>query len=45
MEQWIQMGRKIRELVNPSTLPVAVKFLEEEAQIPERSRRDRKSVV
>ena len=39
MEQWMQMGRKIRELVNPSTLPVAVRFLEEEAQIPERVRR------
>jgi uncharacterized protein (DUF169 family) len=39
MEQWMQMGRKIREFINPSTMPVAVKFLEEEAQIPERVRR------
>ncbi len=39
MEQWMQMGRKIRELINPSTMPVAVKFLEEEAQIPKRVRR------
>lgn len=39
MEQWMQMGRKIRELVNPSTMPVAVKFLKKEAQIPKRVRR------
>jgi len=28
MEQWIHLGRKLREPVNPSTMPVAVKFLE-----------------
>ena len=39
MEQWMQMGRKLRELVNPSTMPVAVRFLEEETDIPERVRR------
>jgi uncharacterized protein (DUF169 family) len=39
MEQWIHMGRKLRELVNPSTMPVAVKFLKEEELIPEKARR------
>jgi uncharacterized protein (DUF169 family) len=39
MEQWMQMGRKLRELVNPSTMPVAVKFLKEEDQIPVKARR------
>ena len=39
MEQWIEMGRKLRELVNPSTMPVAVKFLKEEGQIPVKTRR------
>jgi len=39
MEQWMQMGRKLREMVNPSTMPVAVKFLKEEDQIPGKARR------
>ncbi|MBW1797988.1 MAG: DUF169 domain-containing protein [Deltaproteobacteria bacterium] len=39
MEKWMQMGRKLRELVNPSTMPVAVKFLKEEDQIPVKARR------
>ncbi|RLB28721.1 MAG: hypothetical protein DRH11_16920 [Deltaproteobacteria bacterium] len=39
MEHWINLGRKLRELVKPSTMPVAVKFLKEENQIPEKARR------
>ena len=39
MEQWIEMGRKLREFINPSTMPVAVKFLEGEEQIPGKARR------
>lgn len=39
MEEWISMGRKIRELVNPSTMPVAVKIVKEEDQIPVKARR------
>jgi len=39
MEKWMQMGRKLREMVNPSTMPVAVKFLKEEDQIPVKARR------
>ena len=26
MDQWIDMGRRLRELINPSTMPVAVKI-------------------
>lgn len=39
MEQWIHMGRKLREFINPSTMPVAVKFLKEKELIPEKARR------
>ena len=39
MEKWMQMGRQLRERVNPSTMPVAVKFLKEEDQIPVKTRR------
>ena len=39
MEAWTQMGQKLRELVSPATLPVAVSILEDEGQIPEKARR------
>lgn len=39
MEKWIRLGEKLRNLVNPSTFPVAVKFLEKEDDIPQKVRR------
>lgn len=39
MQQWTNMGQKLRELVNPSTMPVAVKIMKEEDQIPAKARR------
>lgn len=39
MEQWIELGKELREFVNPSTMPVAVKFLKDEKMIPEKARR------
>ena len=30
MEEWIKPGEELRDFVNPNTLPVAVKFLEDE---------------
>lgn len=44
MEKWMQMGGKLREMVNPSTMPVAVKFLKEEGQIPGKARRPLKDL-
>ena len=39
MEKWINLGEKLRNLVNPSTFPVAVKFLETENGIPYKAKR------
>jgi uncharacterized protein (DUF169 family) len=39
MEKWISLGERLRYLVNPSTFPVAVKFLEREDEIPQKARR------
>ena len=39
MEKWIRLGEQLRNLVNPSTFPVAVKFLEGENEIPEKAKR------
>ncbi|HDZ91690.1 MAG TPA: hypothetical protein ENH37_13605 [Deltaproteobacteria bacterium] len=39
MEKWMQMGKKLRELLNLATMPVAVRLLKEEDAIPERARR------
>lgn len=39
MEKWIKLGEKLRTYINPSTFPVAVKFLTQEASIPRRSKR------
>jgi uncharacterized protein (DUF169 family) len=39
MENWISLGEKLRNLVNPSTFPVAVKFLEGENEIPHKAKR------
>ena len=44
MDQWIELGKKLREFINPSTMPVAVKFLEEEVLIPEKSRRPQRDL-
>ncbi|MFH1351737.1 MAG: DUF169 domain-containing protein [Pseudomonadota bacterium] len=39
MEKWIQLGTRLRELINPGTFPVSVAFLKEESQIPPSARR------
>lgn len=39
MEEWTKLGEKLRIFVNPTTLPVAVKFLEGESEIPKKARR------
>lgn len=39
MDQWIRMGERLRARLNPATFPVAVKFLDDEARIPEKARR------
>jgi uncharacterized protein (DUF169 family) len=39
MEKWTEFGKKIRELINPDTFPVAVKILKDESQIPSKARR------
>ena len=39
MEKWIEWGKKIREIVNPETFPVAVKILKDETGIPESAKR------
>ena len=44
MEQWMLMGRKLREFVTPTTMPVAVKLLKEEGLIPAKARRPLKDL-
>lgn len=39
MEEWTRMGRKLRERINPSTMPVAVRIMEEEDHIPSKAKR------
>ena len=39
MEAWMKLGEKLRMFVNPSTLPVAVKFLGDASEIPKKARR------
>jgi len=39
MEKWFKLGEKLRHLINPSTFPVAVKFLEDADQIPPKAKR------
>jgi uncharacterized protein (DUF169 family) len=39
MEKWFRLGEKLRHLINPSAFPVAVKFLEDVAQIPSKAKR------
>jgi len=39
MNEWIEMARKLRERINPSTMPVAVSFLAKEDQIPQKARK------
>ena len=44
MEQWIELGKELREFVNPSTMPVAVKFLKDEKMIPQKARRPQRDL-
>ena len=39
MDKWIKLGETLRGFVNPSTLPVAVKFLGDASEIPKKARR------
>ena len=39
MQKWTDLGKKIKDFVNPDTFPVAVKILEDESQIPSKARR------
>jgi len=39
MEKWIDLAKKIKEIVNPDTFPVAVKILKDESEIPPKARR------
>ena len=39
LEEWMKQGEKLRSFVNPATLPVAVKFLGDESEIPKKARR------
>ena len=39
MEKWFKLGENLRSLINPSTFPVAVKFLKNESQIPGKAKR------
>ncbi len=39
MEKWLQLGKGLREFINPETYPVAVRIGEEEAIIPSSAKR------
>ena len=39
MDTWMKLGERLRTFVNPATLPVAVRFLDDESEIPEKARR------
>jgi len=38
MKKWHEIGKELRRYLNPETFPVAVKFLERTADIPEKTR-------
>lgn len=39
MEKWFQLGKTLRQLINPETFPVAVKLLKDASEIPSSARR------
>jgi uncharacterized protein (DUF169 family) len=39
MENWLDLGKAVRRLVNPATFPVAVRFATEASEIPPTARR------
>ncbi len=39
MEKWKDLARRLKELINPPTLVVGVKFLKDEGEIPSKARR------
>lgn len=39
MKEWMQLGKQLRDFVNPGTFPVAVKLSEDVSELPEGARR------
>lgn len=39
MEKWFQLGKTLRQLINPETFPVAVKLLKDASEIPSSAKR------
>ncbi|MFW9903316.1 MAG: DUF169 domain-containing protein [Candidatus Thorarchaeota archaeon] len=45
MEKWMEIGKSIEELLRPQTYPIAVKFVKDESEFPNRSRRPEQKIA
>ncbi|MFX0114812.1 MAG: DUF169 domain-containing protein [Candidatus Hodarchaeota archaeon] len=45
METWRNIGRSLEELLRPQTYPLAVKFVKDESEFPERTRRSDQKIA
>ncbi|UCG89947.1 MAG: DUF169 domain-containing protein [Candidatus Heimdallarchaeota archaeon] len=45
MENWMNIGKTFEELLRPQTYPLAVKFMKDESEFPERTRRPEQKIA
>ena len=45
MENWIDIGKSLEEILRPQTYPIAVKFVKDESEFPERTRRPEQKIA
>ncbi|MFX1532658.1 MAG: DUF169 domain-containing protein [Promethearchaeota archaeon] len=45
MENWMNIGKSLEELLRPQTYPLAVKFVKDESEFPERTRRPEEKIA
>ncbi|MFX0125816.1 MAG: DUF169 domain-containing protein [Candidatus Hodarchaeota archaeon] len=45
MENWMEIGKSLEESLRPQTYPLAVKFVKDESEFPERTRRPEQKIA
>ena len=45
LEEWINIGKSLEEILRPHTYPLAVKLVRDESEFPERTRRPEKKIA
>ncbi|UCG01870.1 MAG: DUF169 domain-containing protein [Candidatus Heimdallarchaeota archaeon] len=45
MDNWMEIGKSLEEILRPQTYPLAIKFVKDESEFPERTRRPEEKIA